>query len=143
MTGPKLLLKCLLIFCLAIPIASCTKEWTLTIVSIDPEQPTLCFQARSGCDGRGVQFDTIVVTEVTSRGDPIDETWAIRGASESQAGYVIHKIRYGHAPPGWIEEIKAKPIKIGSYYSVNSRYYLTRMANNKYVVIPREKFLSK
>lgn len=121
-------------------LASCTREWNLSVIGFEGDRPIFCVSQEPDCQGDGAEFSSLEVSRVDSRGDAVETVWAIQGVSNRPEDYVIKRLTYGTLPNGWREVVAARPLEANVYYGVRGERYFIIDERRHVTILSREAF---
>jgi len=133
----------LFIIFLLLALTACTRKWYLAIDESNGSNPILCFSSMDHCIGDGVQFYSLVISEVNEKGKEVQPIWSIQGKSDRSDDYVIKRLTYGVVPKGWIELQPPMEIKTNTFYGVDGGLYFIKLPNGTYQIFQREAFFKQ
>jgi hypothetical protein len=135
--------KAILLLQVLFILGACQQVWYLTVIDdSDLNHPRFCLSRFANCEGYGPRIALLMIDEVDEERHTIRAMWAIDRVED----VALKEVTYGAAPKGYKEVMKAKPLEIGKWYSVDSAYFfrLSRSGNqNKVEVISLKEFSKK
>jgi hypothetical protein len=123
-------------------LSACQQVWYLTVTDAsDLNHPQFCFSRFDNCEGYGPRIDYLMIDEVDEERHMIRPMWRI----ESVEDVPLKEVTYGFTPKGYGEVMKAKPLEVGKWYSVQSAYFfrLTKSGDQNQVEVISLKEFSK
>jgi len=66
-----------------------------------------------------MMFNTFSISRFGEGGEELEEVWTLK----PDRNIPIRELRYGVVPDGWREILPARPLREGSWYSVNAHNY--------------------
>ncbi|MHC1727504.1 MAG: hypothetical protein AB9866_16135 [Syntrophobacteraceae bacterium] len=98
----------------------------------DPTHPRFCISHSRGCRGKGISPPVFVVQEVDIKGVYLRNMWAL----EFERDVLLKEIIYGTLPDGYREKMKAIPLQVNRFYSIQGGVYFFRLVYVGGKVVP-------
>jgi hypothetical protein len=124
-------------------LCGCERVWYLTIEAVADGRPKFCFTTSSGCNGDGIQFHSILISEVDTNGMVLSHAWSLESKSVDSDDHLIKHLAYGVVPKGWVEDGPAASLRVGAYYSVNGQFVFVLSGGGRAKVYSLADFLDK